>query len=76
MKETGPLILLTNDDGIHAEGLRNLKIVAERIGRPGEIAMPVECDRELEQAQVFHALIVSITSNQCIGRNAAADPRI
>jgi 5'-nucleotidase len=50
MKDTGPLILLTNDDGIHAEGLRHLKSVAEKIGRASVVAP------ESEQSAVGHSI--------------------
>lgn len=50
MKETGPLILLTNDDGIHAEGLRYLKSAAEKIGRASIVAP------ENEQSAVGHSI--------------------
>ncbi len=50
MKEDRPLILLTNDDGIHAEGLRQLRIAAEKVGRV-VISAP-----ENEQTAVGHAI--------------------
>ncbi|HMK35133.1 MAG TPA: 5'/3'-nucleotidase SurE [Desulfomonilaceae bacterium] len=50
MNDTGPLILLTNDDGIHAEGLRHLKSVAEKIGRVRVVAP------ETEQSAVGHSI--------------------
>lgn len=45
-----PLILLTNDDGIHAEGLRYLRMAAERLGDVHVVAP------EAEQSAVGHAI--------------------
>ncbi|MBM3299716.1 MAG: 5'/3'-nucleotidase SurE [Deltaproteobacteria bacterium] len=45
-----PLVLLTNDDGIHAEGLRYLKMAADTIG-DAYIVAP-----EAEQSAVGHAI--------------------
>lgn len=45
-----PLILLTNDDGIHAEGLLYLKKAAERLGEV-HIAAPIS-----EQSAVGHSI--------------------
>ncbi len=45
-----PLILLTNDDGIHAEGLRQSRIAAESIGQA------VICAPEAEQSAVGHSI--------------------
>jgi 5'-nucleotidase len=50
MTDDRPLILLTNDDGIHAEGLRWLKIAAEKLGRVAVVAP------ETEQSAVGHAI--------------------
>ncbi len=47
-----PLILVTNDDGIHAEGLRYLKIAAERLGDV-EVVAP-----EAEQSAVGHSITI------------------
>ncbi|MDD3473756.1 MAG: 5'/3'-nucleotidase SurE, partial [Syntrophaceae bacterium] len=45
-----PLILLTNDDGIHAEGLRQLRTAAERVGDTFIVA-PIT-----EQSAVGHSI--------------------
>ncbi len=50
MKNGKPLILVTNDDGIHAEGLRFLKIAAERLGHVRVVAP------EAEQSAVGHSI--------------------
>jgi 5'-nucleotidase len=50
MSEQRPLILLTNDDGIHAEGLRHLKMAADRIGEAWIVAP------ESEQSAVGHSI--------------------
>jgi 5'-nucleotidase len=50
MKQNRPLVLLTNDDGIHAEGLRQLRIAAENVGSV-VISAP-----ENEQTAVGHAI--------------------
>ncbi len=50
MNDIDPLILLTNDDGIHAEGLRYLRIVSERLGRVSIVAP------EAEQSAVGHSI--------------------
>lgn len=50
MTESRPLILLTNDDGIHAAGLEYLKSAAERVGDV-RIVAPQE-----EQSAVGHAI--------------------
>jgi 5'-nucleotidase len=50
MTITGPLILLTNDDGIHAEGLRHLKMAVEKLGTVSIIAP------ENEQNAVGHSI--------------------
>jgi len=50
MTKRQPLILLTNDDGIHAEGLRYLSIAAARIGRVSIVAP------ETEQSAVGHSI--------------------
>jgi len=50
MTDTRPLILLTNDDGIHAEGLRYLRMAAENIGRVSIVAP------EAEQSAVGHSI--------------------
>ena len=50
MNDDNPLILLTNDDGIHAEGLRYLRMAAERVGRVSIVAP------EAEQSAVGHAI--------------------
>jgi 5'-nucleotidase len=50
MSKENPLILLTNDDGIHAEGLRFLKLAAEKLGYVRIVAP------EAEQSAVGHAI--------------------
>jgi 5'/3'-nucleotidase len=50
MTDTGPLILLTNDDGIHAEGLRHLKMAVARLGTVSIVAP------EFEQNAVGHSI--------------------
>lgn len=50
MNDAAPLILLTNDDGIHAEGLRFLKLAAEKLGFVSIVAP------EAEQSAVGHAI--------------------
>jgi 5'-nucleotidase len=50
MTDTGPVILLTNDDGIHAEGLRYLKQAASELGRVKVVAP------ETEQSAVGHSI--------------------
>lgn len=50
MIEKDPLILLTNDDGIHAEGLRNLKKAMDGLGRVSIVAP------EFEQSAVGHSI--------------------
>jgi 5'-nucleotidase len=50
MTETRPLILLTNDDGIHAEGLRKLKIAASKLGQVRIVAP------QNEQSAVGHSI--------------------
>jgi len=50
MANDKPLILLTNDDGIHAEGLRNLREVAKTLGEVVIVA-PVT-----EQSAVGHSI--------------------
>jgi len=50
MTEYNPLILLTNDDGIHAEGLRRLKMAAEKLGQVWIVAP------ETEQSAVGHSI--------------------
>ncbi len=45
-----PLIVLTNDDGIHAEGIKHLRAAAERVGRVTIVAP------EHEQSAVGHAI--------------------
>ena len=50
MKASQPLILLTNDDGIHAEGLRYLRMVAEKLGRVTIVAP------EAEQSAIGHSI--------------------
>jgi len=50
MTEPRPLILLTNDDGIHAEGLRHLKMAAEAVGDVWIVAP------EAEQSAVGHSI--------------------
>lgn len=50
MNQERPLILLTNDDGIHAEGLRFLRVAAEKVG-DARIVAP-----ESEQSAVGHSI--------------------
>jgi len=50
MTHTRPLILLTNDDGIHAEGLRRLKEAVEELGDVFIVAP------ESEQSAIGHAI--------------------
>ncbi|MEW6351162.1 MAG: 5'/3'-nucleotidase SurE [Thermodesulfobacteriota bacterium] len=50
MTDEKPIILLTNDDGIHAEGLRYLKEAAAGLGRVRIVAP------ETEQSAVGHAI--------------------
>jgi 5'-nucleotidase len=50
MTESRPLILLTNDDGIHAEGLRKLKTAAAKLGQVRIVAP------ENEQSAVGHSI--------------------
>ncbi len=50
MSTEQPIILLTNDDGIHAEGLRYLRLAAEKIGLV-KIVAP-----EAEQSAVGHSI--------------------
>ncbi|MBI5251335.1 MAG: 5'/3'-nucleotidase SurE [Desulfomonile tiedjei] len=50
MKKDRPLILLTNDDGIHAEGIRYLKMAAEKVGEVYLVAP------ETEQSAVGHSI--------------------
>lgn len=50
MSDSRPLILLTNDDGIHAEGLRYLRMAALKIGRVSIVAP------ESEQSAVGHSI--------------------
>ncbi len=50
MTDERPLILLTNDDGVHAEGLRHLYMVAEKLGEPRVVAP------EAEQSAVGHSI--------------------
>jgi len=50
MTDSGPLILLTNDDGIHAEGLRYLREAVSKLGRVFIVAP------ESEQSAVGHAI--------------------
>jgi 5'-nucleotidase len=50
MTNSRPLILITNDDGIHAEGLRYLRMAAERLGRVSVVAP------EAEQSAVGHSI--------------------
>jgi 5'-nucleotidase len=50
MTDNRPLILLTNDDGIHAEGLRYLHMAAKKVGRPRIVAP------ESEQSAVGHSI--------------------
>lgn len=50
MTDAKPLILVTNDDGIHAEGIRYLKTAAERVGHASIVAP------EMEQSAVGHSV--------------------
>jgi len=50
MTDTRPLIMLTNDDGIHAEGLRYLGVAASRVGEVSIVAP------ETEQSAVGHSI--------------------
>ena len=50
MTDGRPLILLTNDDGIHAEGLRYLHLVASKLGQV-KIVAP-----DTEQSAVGHSI--------------------
>ena len=50
MTDSDPLILLTNDDGIHAEGLRYLKTAVSALGRVCIVAP------ESEQSAIGHAI--------------------
>ncbi|MBI4962659.1 MAG: 5'/3'-nucleotidase SurE [Desulfomonile tiedjei] len=50
MTEHQPLILLTNDDGIHAEGLRHLRMAADALGQVWIVAP------ESEQSAVGHSI--------------------
>ncbi|MCA1961559.1 MAG: 5'/3'-nucleotidase SurE, partial [Desulfomonile sp.] len=50
MTDSGPLILLTNDDGIHAEGLRYLREAVSGLGRVFIVAP------ESEQSAIGHAI--------------------
>jgi 5'-nucleotidase len=50
MTDKRPLILLTNDDGIHAEGLRKLKTAAAKLGQVRIVAP------ESEQSAVGHSI--------------------
>jgi 5'-nucleotidase len=50
MSDTSGIILLTNDDGIHAEGLRYAKLATERLGEPWIVAP------EAERSAVGHAI--------------------
>jgi 5'-nucleotidase len=50
MTESRPLILLTNDDGIHAEGLRKLRVAAAKLGQVRIVAP------ENEQSAVGHSI--------------------
>ncbi len=50
MTDNRPLILLTNDDGIHAEGLRKLTSAAAKLGRVRIVAP------ENEQSAVGHSI--------------------
>jgi 5'-nucleotidase len=50
MTENKPLILLTNDDGIHAEGIRHLKMAADKLGQVWIVAP------ESEQSAVGHSI--------------------
>ncbi len=50
MTTKDPLILLTNDDGIHAEGLRFLRLAAQELGQVSIVAP------EAEQSAVGHSI--------------------
>lgn len=50
MADSTPLILLTNDDGIHAEGIRYLRMAAEELGEVWIVAP------ENEQSAVGHSI--------------------
>jgi 5'-nucleotidase len=50
MTDSRPLILLTNDDGIHAEGLRKLRTAAAKLGQVRIVAP------ESEQSAVGHSI--------------------
>ena len=50
MTDRRPLILLTNDDGIHAEGLRKLRAAAAKLGQVRIVAP------ESEQSAVGHSI--------------------
>jgi len=50
MNTSEPLILLTNDDGVHAEGLRYLRMAAEKVGSVYVVAP------ESEQSAVGHSI--------------------
>ncbi len=50
MKHAAPLILLTNDDGIHAEGLRHLRTAMSKLGQVSIVAP------ESEQSAVGHSI--------------------
>ncbi|MGO9566090.1 MAG: 5'/3'-nucleotidase SurE [Desulfomonilaceae bacterium] len=50
MTDSRPLILLTNDDGIHAEGLRKLRTAAAKLGQVRIVAP------ENEQSAVGHSI--------------------
>jgi 5'-nucleotidase len=50
MKEDRPLVLLTNDDGIHAEGIRYLKMAVSRVAEVYLVAP------ETEQSAVGHSI--------------------
>ena len=50
MTDKRPLILLTNDDGIHAEGLRKLRTAAAKLGQVRIVAP------ESEQSAVGHSI--------------------
>ncbi|MCX5862483.1 MAG: 5'/3'-nucleotidase SurE [Desulfomonile sp.] len=50
MSNATPVILLTNDDGIHAEGLRYLRMAASKLGQVNIVAP------EAEQSAVGHSI--------------------
>ncbi len=50
MTDSRPLILLTNDDGIHAEGIRYLRMAAEELGEVWVVAPATE------QSAVGHSI--------------------